>query len=237
LDHDCELEEAAMRIYGWLLVIALVASVAAGVAADALFKGNESVPADGVVLFDGKDLSGWVQAGSDKPAGWKVESGYMEVNGAGNIATKQSFKDCQIHVEFWLPKMADATGQGRANSGVYVQGLYEIQVLDSYGLGATWGDCGGIYGVAVPLVNACRPPELWQSYDIIFHAAKFDAQGNKASSARLTLLQNGVLIHNNVEVPGPTAAGMALDPKTAGPLMLQDHGCVVRYRNIWARPI
>lgn len=226
-----------MRIYGWLLVIALVGSMAASVAADTLFKGVESAPGDAVVLFDGKDLSGWTQAGSDKPAGWKVENGYMEVNGTGNIAAKRSFKNFQLHVEFWLPKMADATGQGRANSGVYLQGMYEIQVLDSYGLTTTWGDCGGIYGVAVPLVNACRPPDLWQTYDIVFHAPKFDAQGNKTASARLTMLQNGVLIQDNVEIPAPTPANLGLDPKAAGPLMLQDHGCIVRYRNIWARPL
>ena len=223
-----------MRKYCWLLMVLLVVGTGA---ADPLFKGSESATADAVVLFDGKDLSGWTQAGSDKPAAWKVEKGYMEVNGTGNIATKRSFADFQLHVEFWLPRMADAAGQGRANSGVYLHGLYEVQVLDSYGLGTTWGDCGGIYGVAVPLVNACRPPEQWQSFDFVFHAPKFDAQGNKTASARVTAFQNGVLIHDNVEVPGPTLAGLSLDPKTAGPLMLQDHGFKVRYRNIWARPI
>ena len=220
----------------WIVVLLVALSAQFG-AADVLFKGSESVPADAVMLFDGKDLSGWVSAGSDKPAGWKVEKGYMEVNGTGNIATKRSFKDFQLHIEFWLPLMGDAAGQGRGNSGVYLQGLYEVQVLDSHGLTSTWGDCGGIYGVAVPLTNACRPADLWQTFDIVFHASKFDAQGNKTAGARLTVLQNGVLIHDNVEVPGPTAAGMALDPKTAGPLMLQDHGCKVRYRNIWARPM
>jgi hypothetical protein len=226
-----------MSRYGWLVAIVVMVFAARMVVADSLFKGTEQIPTDAVVLFDGKDLSGWVSAGSDKPAGWKIEKGYMEVNGTGNIATKRSFKDFQLHLEFWLPKMADASGQGRANSGVYVQGLYEIQVLDSYGLGVTSGDCGGIYGAAVPLVNACRPPDLWQTYDVVFHAPKFDAQGNKASSARLTLLHNGVLIHDNVEIPAPTAASLGIDPKTAGPLMLQDHGSPVRYRSIWIRPI
>ena len=220
----------------WIVVLLVAWSAQLG-AADALFKGSESMPGDAVVLFAGKDLSGWTQAGSDKPAGWKVENGYMEVNGTGNIATKRSFKDFQLHVEFWLPKMSDAAGQGRANSGVYLHGLYEIQVLDSYGLTNTWGDCGGIYGVAVPLVNACRPPEQWETYDFVFHAPKFDAQGNKTAGARVTAFQNGVLIHDNVEVPGPTLAGLGLDPKTAGPLMLQDHGCKVRYRNVWVRAI
>jgi hypothetical protein len=224
-----------MKGYGWLVMALLVVFAARMVVADSLFKGQEQMPSDAIVLFDGKDLSGWVSAGSDKPAGWKIEKGYMEVNGTGNIASKRSFKDFALHLEFWLPPMADASGQGRANSGVYLHGLYEIQVLDSYGLGTTWGDCGGIYGIAVPLVNACRPPDLWQTYDMVFHAPKFDAQGNKTASARVTVFQNGVLIHDNVEIPAPTAASMGIDPKIAGPLMLQDHGSKVRYRNIWVR--
>lgn len=226
-----------MSKYGWLVAAVVMVFAARMVVADSLFKGTEQMPTDAVVLFDGKDLSGWVSAGLDKPAGWKVENGYMEVNGTGNIATKRSFKDFQLHLEFWLPLMANATGQARANSGVYLQGLYEIQVLDSYGLGVTWGDCGGIYNAAVPLVNACRPPELWQTFDVTFHAPGFDAQGNKTSSARLTAFHNGVLIHDNVEIPAPTPVNLGVDPKTAGPLMLQDHGCPVRYRNIWILPI
>ncbi len=222
----------------WLwLVVVLLGSVGGSVVADSLFVGNEGVPADAVVLFDGKDLSGWTQVGSDKPAAWKVENGYMEVNGTGNITTKRSFGDCQLHVEFRLPLMADAKGQARANSGVYLQGLYEVQVLDSYGLDSKSDDCGGIYKVAAPLVNACRPPEQWQSYDVIFHAPKFDAQGKKTAAGRLTVYQNGVLIQDNVEMPDPTTAAMPFDPKTAEPLMLQDHGCKVRYRNIWMRAI
>jgi hypothetical protein len=218
-----------------MVVVLIAASVAQVGAADALFKGSEGTPADAIMLFDGKDLSGWVSAGTEKPAGWKVEKGYVKVNGTGNIASKRSFKDFQLHLEFWLPLMAKATGQARANSGVYLQGLYEVQVLDSYGLASTWSDCGGIYGVAVPLVNACRPPEQWQTYDVVFHAPKFDAQGNKASNARVTVLQNGILIHDNVEIPAPTLANLGNDPKAAGPLMLQDHGNAVRYRNIWIR--
>lgn len=224
-----------MSRYGWLVAAVVMVFAARMVAADSLFKGQEQMPTDAVVLFDGKDLSGWVSAGSDKPAGWKVENGYMEVNGTGNIATKRSFRDFQLHLEFWLPKMAEASGQGRANSGVYLQGLYEIQVLDSYGLATTWGDRGGIYNAAAPLVNACRPPEQWQTFDVVSHAPKFDAQGNKTSSARVTMFQNGVLIHDNVDVPAPTPANIGIDPKIAGPLMLQDHGSAVRYRTIWIR--
>jgi hypothetical protein len=219
---------------GVILSILLAAQVAR---ADSLFKGDELTPADAIVLFDGKDLSGWVSAASDKPAGWKVEKGYMEVNGTGNIASKREFGSYQLHVEFRLPLMADAKGQARSNSGVYMHGRYEVQVLDSYGLNSQSDDCGGIYKVAVPLANACRPPEQWQSYDIVFHAPTFDKDGHKVTNAKLTVMQNGVLIQDNAEVPAPTGAGISSDDKAMGPLMLQDHGCKVRYRNIWLRPL
>jgi hypothetical protein len=200
-----------------------------------LFKGGENVPADALILFDGKDLANWTYL-DGQPADWKVADGYMEVRG-GNIRTKQEFGDCQIHVEFWLPRMDNAGGQVRANSGVYVQGSYEIQIFDSYGLGKESSDCGGIYGIAAPLVNACRPPEHWQSYDIIFRAPRYDDKGNKVSNARLTVLHNGVLIHENVEVSNATAGSMQRDLSKLGPLMLQDHGDPVRFRNIWVRPL
>lgn len=225
-----------MRGYGWLVMV-LVAMATQVAAADSLFTGAEVMPSDAIVLFDGKDLSGWVQAGSDKPAGWKVGSGYAEVNGTGSIMTKREFADYQLHVEFWLPLMADASGQARANSGVYMHGRYEVQVLDSYGLKSQSNDCGGIYGVGAALVNACRPPEQWQSYDIVFHAPTLDAQGKKLTNARMTVLQNGVLIQDNVEVPGPTTAAISSDDRAVGPVMLQDHGCPVRYRNIWLRAL
>lgn len=158
----------------------------------------------------------------------------MQVQG-GSIRTKQVFDDCQLHVEFWLPLMPEARGQARANSGVYLQGRYEVQVLDSYGLDSQNNDCGAIYGVAAPLVNACRPPQHWQSYDIIFRAPKFDETGKVISKARITVLQNGVLIQENVDVLGITTAGVSGDLKTPGPIMLQDHGNAVRYRNVWIR--
>lgn len=203
-----------------------------------LFAGNESRPADAVVLFDGKNLSEWVHTGSGEPAKWKTEHEYMQVMPrTGNIRTKREFTDFQLHIEFWLPLMADAQGQARANSGVYLQSRYEIQVLDSYGLKSGGGDCGAIYGVAVPLVNACRPPEQWQTYDVIFHAPRFDNQGNLIGNARIAVFQNGVLIHDNVEIPSSTTGSMGSDAKTPGPLMLQDHGNLVRYRNIWIRPL
>lgn len=123
-----------------------------------LFTGSEPVPSDAVVLFDGKDLSDWVKVETGGPAEWKLENGYMQVQG-GNIASKQKFLDCQLHVEFRRPLMKDVQGQARANSGVYVQGLYEVQVLDSYGLKSKSDDCGAVYGFSAPLVNAYRPPE------------------------------------------------------------------------------
>jgi len=206
--------------------------------AEPLFKADESRPADAAALFDGKDLSEWQEQGSSEPAGWQVENEYMEVKpGAGNICTKQEFGDCQLHVEFWLPLMANAKGQGRANSGVYVQGRYEVQVLDSYGLKSDSNDCGAIYGVAAPLVNACRPPEQWQTYDIFFRAPRFDADGKQISRARMSVLHNGVWIHDNVEIPGVTTAAMSGDLVATGPIMLQDHGNRIRYRNIWLRPL
>ena len=222
------------RAYCLLVIVLLVCTGISN--AEPLFKGSESRPSDAVILFDGKDLSEWALVGSDKPAEWKVRDGYMEVTN-GNIRTKRQLTDCQLHVEFWLPLMPEAGGQGRANSGVFLQGSYEIQILDSYGLKSQLGDCGAIYGVAVPLVNACRPPEQWQCYDAVFHAPKFDDKGNQLSKARMTVFQNGVLIHENVEISDSTVAAMGRDVKTPGPLMLQDHGCPVRYRNIWIRPI
>lgn len=217
------------------MITALLAAQAA--LADSLFKADETRPSDAIVLFDGKDLSSWVKVGADEPAGWHVENGYMEVNGTGNVATKLEFGAYQLHLEYWLPLMADAKGQARSNSGVYLAGRYEVQVLDSYGLNSQWDDCGGIYKVAAPQVNACRPPERWQTYDMIFRAPKFDKKGKKTGNARLTVLHNGVLIHDNIEVPGPTIGTISSDEKHIGPIVLQDHGCRVRYRNIWLRPI
>lgn len=223
-------------MYRTLITAVLLLLVCQAALAEPLFTASEQPPADAVVLFDGKDLSRWALTGSDKPAGWKIQNGYVEVNGTGNISTRQEFSSYQLHLEFWLPLMKDSSGQGRSNSGVYNLSRYEVQVLDSYGLESKWDDCGGVYKVAVPLVNACRPPEHWQSYDIIFHAPTFDSDGKKTGNAKLTVLHNGVLIHNNVDVPGPTVGG--IEPEAAaGPLMLQDHGCAVRFRNIWLRPL
>jgi len=219
------------------LLVLILASVASAQVTP-LFKGTEAVPADAIVLFDGKDLSQWTQRGSDaEPAKWKVEDGYTTPSD-GDIWTKQKFTDCQLHVEFWLPLMADRTGQGRANSGVFLQGWnYEVQILDSYEIKPGVGDCGAIYNVKAPSVNANRPPETWQSFDIIFHAAKFDQSGKKTANARMSVMLNGVWIHENEDVPRCTPSAEMPEPREPDRIVLQDHGCPVRFRNVWVRPL
>jgi hypothetical protein len=191
-------------------------------------------PQPAEILFDGKDLSQWV-ARNGGEVQWKVQDGYVEVvPGTGDIYSKALFTDFQLHVEFWLPLMADKTGQARANSGVYLQGRYEIQVLDSYGLEPQDNECGAIYKVAAPLVNACRKPEEWQTYDVAFRAARFDGDTLK-EKARVTVLHNGVMIHNNLEIPAPTGRALDEEMQKPGPLLLQDHRDPVRYGKIWIR--
>jgi hypothetical protein len=195
-------------------------------------------PKDAVILFDGKNLDAWVKTdGKGKPA-WKLtDGGAIEVAG-GNIVTKETFGDSfRLHVEFRVPYMPKATGQGRGNSGVYVQGRYEVQVLDSYGLDSKDNDCGGIYGVAQPRMNACKAPTVWQSYDIEFHAPRC-AGGQKVAPARMTVLHNDTRIHDAVEITKDnTTAGLGGNVCKPGPIMLQDHGNPVQYRNIWLVPI
>lgn len=193
-------------------------------------------PKDAVVLFDGKDAAAW-RMEDGKPFAWKIADGAMEVvPKGGGIETKESYRDFRLHVEFWIPKYPpEVTGQKRGNSGVYLQHRYEIQVLDSFGLTPEKGDCGAVYGIKPPDKNACKPPEEWQTYDITFRAARFDADGKKTENARVTVVQNGVTIHDNVEIPDKTGHGRAEGPEP-GPLHLQDHGCPVRFRNIWIVP-
>ena len=197
-------------------------------------------PSDAVVLFDGTDLSNW--AGRDGgEAQWKVENGYMEVvPRTGDIQTREHLGDCQLHVEWAAPAEVKGESQGRGNSGVFLMGLYEIQVLDCYD-NPTYADgtTAAIYGQYPPLVNACREPGEWQTYDIIWIAPRFD--GDKLlSPARATVFHNGVLIHHDKELIGPTTHRQILSYKPqppTGPLKLQDHGDLVRFRNIWYRPL
>lgn len=192
-------------------------------------------PSDAIVLFDGRDLSKFKSA-SGGEAKWKVQDGYAQVNATGNLVSREEFGDVQVHVEWAAPSPATGEGQGRGNSGVYLQGRYEIQVLDSY-QSKTYpnGQAGAFYGVAAPLVNACRKPGEWQVYEIIFHAPKPGLDG-KGQPGSITVLHNGVLVQDHVPVKGEsTTAAMFSGVVPKGPLVLQDHGNPVRYRNIWVR--
>jgi len=203
-----------------------------------------TAPSDAIVLFDGKDLSHWqsMDKGKAVAAKWKLEDSYMVAEkGAGSLFSKESLGDMQLHVEWSAPTPPVGSGQGRGNSGVIIMGKYEIQVLDSYD-NVTYADgqAGAIYGQWPPLVNACRKPGEWQTYDIIFEAPKFDENKKLVKPAYATVLHNGVLIHNHQEIIGAMAYKKLAtyswhEPEL--PLMLQFHGNPVRYRNIWVRKI
>jgi len=196
-------------------------------------------PSDAVVLFDGKDASQWVQM-DGSALKWKVDNGALEVvPTSGDIRTRNAFGDCQLHVEFQEPVPAVGESQDRGNSGVFLMGLYEIQVLDSFE-NRTYADgqASAVYGQYPPLVNAALPPGKWQAYDIVFHGPRFDKDGKLLRPARVTVLHNGVLTQDNVELTGPTKNKQRppyqVTPEKL-PLKLQEHGNPVRYRNIWIR--
>ena len=196
-------------------------------------------PSDAIVLFDGKDLSEWKSARGG-PAQWTVEDGYAQVNGTGSIHTAKEFGDCQLHVEWATPSQVKGQGQGRGNSGILLQGLYEVQVLDSWQNKTYFhGQAGAVYKQYAPLVNASRKPGEWQTYDIIYHAPRFTTDGAVATAARVTVLQNNVLVQDNVEIKGQTH--LAIPTYKPHPLkqalVLQDHRNPVRYRNIWIREL
>jgi hypothetical protein len=163
---------------------------------------------------------------------WKlVEGGAMEITpGAGTIVSEKQFTDHKVHLEFRTPFRPDARGQGRGNSGVYLQARYEVQILDSYGLEGKDNECGGIYKLSAPLVNMCAPPLQWQTFDIEFRAARLHQEDNKIDDARMTVYHNGVLIQDDVRIPVSSTGGQAVQ---SGGLLLQDHGNPVRFRNIW----
>lgn len=187
-----------------------------------------------VYLFNGENLNNWVTRDSGAAPDWQIEDGVMTV-GHGSIISKHEFGDAHLHVEFRIPYMPDCFGQARGNSGVYVQGCYEVQVLDSYNIEpAKDDDCSGIYKLHTPLCNACKPPMEWQTYDIILRAARFNQFGEVSQNARMTIIHNGIVVHNNVELPSVTPGGITDNKRVArGPLMLQDHGDAVSFRNIW----
>lgn len=190
-------------------------------------------PSDAIVLFDGKDLSQWENGES-----WIVENGYAISHGGG-ITSKQKFGDCQVHLEFATPEKVEGSGQGRGNSGLYMMGRYEIQILDSYENPTYFdGQCGAIYKQHPPLVNASRKPGEWQTYDVIFTAPRFDESGQLVKPAYVTVIHNGVVVQNHFEIEGATAWEKAPEYAPHGekePIHLQFHGNPVRFRNIWVR--
>ncbi len=196
---------------------------------------NAAPPSDAVVLFDGKDFSHWKNASN-----WKIEDGAMVV-GRGAITSTDEFGDCQVHIEWSAPTPPKGSGQGRGNSGVFLMGIYELQVLDSFD-NATYhdGQASAIYKQTPPMVNAMRKPGEWNTYDILWTAPRFQEDGSLQSPAYMTVLHNGVVTLNHFELKGDTP--FSRPPKynkhsDKGPLMLQDHGDPVRFRNIWVRPL
>jgi hypothetical protein len=202
---------------------------------------NNLPPSDAIVLFNGKDLSEWTNMKGDA-AKWKVDDNSMIVTkGTGNIKTKKGFGDCQLHVEWQSPATIESEGQGRGNSGVFLMGHYEVQVLDSYD-NRTYsnGQAASLYKQYIPLVNASKKPGEWQSYDIIFTAPRFNEDGSLKSPAYCTVIHNGVLVQNHVQLKGETVyIGQPAYKKHGDkePIILQDHGNPVKFRNIWVREL
>ena len=200
-----------------------------------------AAPSDALVLFDGKDLSNWVSARNGGEAPWTIADGAMTVApGKGDVVTKQEFGDFQLHIEWRSPSVVKGTGQGRGNSGIFMQGIYELQVLDSYD-NATYsnGQAGSIYKQTMPLVNATKGPGEWQVYDVIYTAPRFNKDGQMLIPPYITVLHNGVLIQHHTMIQGttPYVGQPMMTPHGRGPIKLQDHGDLVSYRNIWIREL
>lgn len=200
---------------------------------------STSAPSDAIVLFDGKNLSAWKAKDGSGEAQWKVKDNAFTV-GKGDISTKKEFGDFQLHLEWSAPDEVKGTSQGRGNSGIFLQDRYEVQILDNYN-NRTYanGQAGSVYKQHRPLVNAMRKPTEWNVYDIIYTAPRFKEDGSLFTPARVTLLHNGVLVQNNVDLKGPTEYIGLPEYKAHGkaPISLQDHGNPVQYRNIWIREL
>ncbi len=181
-------------------------------------------PKDAIILFDGSNADAWTGKKDT------LMEGDLLVQG---VTSKEKFQDFHLHLEFRTPFKPAARGQGRGNSGFYAQGRYEVQILDSFGLEGEQNECGGIYSVGKPLVNMCYPPLAWQTYDVDFQAARYDDEGKKTKDARLTVLHNGVVIHQDIVADHSTTASPLKEGKEAGPVFFQDHGNPVRFRNVW----
>jgi Domain of Unknown Function (DUF1080) len=204
-------------------------------------KTSADAPSDAIVLFNRKDLSMWEDKSNGIPK-WKVDGGIFTVDsGSGQIKTRRNFGDCQLHIEWRTPSVVKGDGQGRGNSGIFLMGRYELQVLDSY-KNRTYsnGQAGAIYKQLIPLANASRPPGEWQTYDVIFTAPRFNADSTVKSPARITVIHNGVLVQNNATLAGGTQYRGIASYQMHGdkePLVLQDHGNPVSFRNIWIREL
>jgi hypothetical protein len=199
-----------------------------------------TAPSDAIILFNGKDLNSWTTE-DGSPAKWEIKNDALTVKaGAGIIKTKEKFEDFQLHIEWRTPAEVKGNGQGRGNSGIFLQELYELQVLDNYN-NKTYsnGQAGSFYKQKIPLVNACKKPGEWQTYDVIWTAPRFNNDGSLRTPAKATVLQNGVLVQNNVELDGPTLfiGKPAYTKHGPGSILLQDHGNPVSFRNIWIRPL
>lgn len=200
-------------------------------------------PSDAIVLFDGRDLSQWKSVNGGGDAKWLVRDGFMQVVAkTGDIATKQEFGDIQVHIEWATPSEVQGSGQGRGNSGLFLHGRYEVQILDSYDNKTYFhGQAAGVYKQYAPLVNASRKPGEWQTYDVIYRVPRFDEAGNVLKKGTVTVFHNGVLVQDHVEILG-TTTNLDVQPTYTkhpplGPIRLQDHGNPMRFRNIWVRPL
>ena len=212
----------------------------------ATFSQGAGAPSDAIVLFDGKDLAKW--QGNRGAAQWVVKDGYMEMNGTGGIRTKEKFPDFQLHVEWCTPAPPRGEGQSRGNSGILINGMYEVQVLDSY-QSKTYpdGQAGALYGQTPPLVNASKPPGEWQTYDIIWESPRWDEADKVVKAGCVTVLHNGVVLHHKRDYIGRTDGIGGIAHKSLGAygkphapevvIELQDHSSPIRYRNIWVRPL